>query len=1191
MAANPWHPGVSDCSTTSERRNEIGTMFNAVIAFALKNRFLVVVLTLLTAGVGGYCLSRAPVDVFPELNRPTVTIMTEFPGRAPEEVEALVTFPIEAAMNGAAGVQRVRSQSGVGLSVVDVEFNWGNDPNVVQQIVSQRLQVVLLPPGIRPVLMPMSSIMGEIMLVGLDSVDGHTSPMELRTLADWVIRPRLMTIPGISQVRVMGGVIKQYQVLTDPARLALYDVTLEDLTRAVEKANAVTGGGFLLNKDNESLIRITGRTITLDDLGETIVAVKNGVPVRVKQVAELAFGGPVPRGTGAVRYKVGAAEPPHPALSPKRGESRAGGFRVAGGPAIILDMDKQPGVNTLALTGKIHEGLAQLEKEIQQTHPEVRLRTDVFQQADFIRTAVDNVIEAVREGVLLLAVILFLFLWNFRTGLITLLVLPLPICALGLLFTYFGVSLNTMTLGGIAIAIGDLVDDSIVDIENIYRRLKQWRAGKLDAWKDGTVEEEGWKGGRVEQGALRVVFSASSEVRNSIVYATLIVCLVVFPLFFLSGLEGRMFTPMGVAYVVTLLASLLVSLTITPVLASYLLPRAKFLQREGDPVLVRLLKGLARPVVRLTLRHPGKVLALAAVLVVASLATLPFMGGEFLPPFNEGTLTINVLASPGTSLQESTRLAAQAEKLILEAPEVRSTATRTGRAELDEHAEGVNSSDIEVSLREHWRPRSGVFFSVLRRVPLVSGLGYEALGRPRPEVIEEIRERLSALPGVEIDVGQPISHRLDHVMSGLRAQVAIKVFGEDLHTLRALAADVEAAIQSVPGVVDLRVEPLEEIDQVRINVSPGEASRYGRAPADVAGLLETALRGRTVGQVLDRQRTFDVVVWYDEAARNDLESIRATLIDTPRGRVPLGQMAEVEAAGGPLVINREHVQRRIAVTCNVQGRDLAGVVRDARAAVAEKVDFPPGYFVDYGGQFEAQQQATFRLTLLVPIVILCIFFLLWKAVESWRGAAQILVNVPLAFFGAVVALLLVNPPEWETLRQSAWWRWPIVWAEASSLSLAHWVGFITLTGIVTRNGIMMISHYIHLMRYEGEKFDEHMILRGTLERLTPVLMTAVTSIVGLLPLVFGAGETGKEILHPLAVVVVGGMISSTLLDQLVTPALFFKFGRKVYERAADPAPSLAASGAPPVRPDGTPKRVGQGADAKAAAEQPPGGAP
>ncbi len=1125
-------------------------MFNAIIAFALKNRFLIVVLTLLLAGVGGYYLVRAPVDVFPELNRPTVTVMTEFPGRAPEEVEALVTFPIEAAMNGAAGVQRVRSQSGVGLSVIDVEFDWGSDPNMVQQLVSQRLQVVVLPPGVRPVLMPMSSLMGEIMLVGLDSPGGRTSPMELRTLADWVIRPRLMTLPGISQVRVMGGVIQQYQVLTDPARLALYDVTLEDLTKAVQRANAVTGGGFLLRKDQESLIRITGRTIALEDLGETIVATRDGVPVRVKQVAETAFGGPVPRGTGAVRYRI----------TPPDGGREPGGFRVGGGPAIVLDMDKQPGANTLALTERIHETLAAIEKEIRQTHPDVRFRTDVFRQADFISAAVTNVIDAVREGILLLAVILFLFLWNFHTGLITLLVLPLPLCALGLLFTYLGVSLNTMTLGGIAIALGDLVDDSIVDIENIYRRLKQWKAGKPEGWKDGRMEESATSALTSFQSsnlppfhpsALGIVFGASSEVRNSIVYATLIVCLVVFPLFFLSGLEGRMFTPMGIAYVVTLLASLLVSLTITPVLASYLLPRAKFLQRAGDPFLVRLLKGAARPVVRLTLRHPGKVLAVAAVLVLASVATLPFMGGEFLPPFNEGTLTINLQASPGTSLQESARLAGQAEQLILEVPEVRSTATRTGRAELDEHAEGVNSSDIEVSLQESRRPRDGRFFAVLRQIPLVSGLGYEEQGRPRPEVIEDIRDRLSVIPGVEIDVGQPISHRLDHIMSGLRAQVAVKVFGEDLHTLRALAADIESAIQPISGVVDLRVEPLEEIEQVRIEVKPGEAARYGRGPADVAGLLETALRGQFVGQVIDRQRTFDVVVWYNESARNDLETIRGTLIDTPRGRVPLGQMAEVETAGGPLVVNRENVQRRIAVSCNVQGRDLAGVVRDIRATVAGKVELPPGYFVDYGGQFEAQQEATFRLKLLVPVVGLCVFLLLWKAVESWRGAVQILVNVPLAFFGAVVALLIVNPPDWAALGEAAWYQWPIVWAEASSLSLAHWVGFITLTGIVTRNGIMMISHYIHLMRYEGEKFDEHMILRGTLERLTPVLMTAVTSIVGLLPLLAGAGETGKEILHPLAVVVVGGMISSTLLDQLVTPALFFKFGRKVYERSEE----------------------------------------
>jgi CzcA family heavy metal efflux pump len=1099
---------------------------NALIAFALAHRGLMVLLAVAVAVVGGGLLWYAPIDVFPDLNRPTVTIMTEFPGRAPEEVEQLVTFPIETAMNGTTGVERVRSASGIGLSVVWVEFAWGTNVLLDQQLVAQRLQVARLPEGVKPVIAPPSSIMGEIMLVGLDAPDGNTSPMELRTLADWTIRPRILAVRGVSQVTVMGGEVRQYQVLTDPARLALHDVTLEDLTQAVQKANTATGGGFLNQKDREELIRITGRTLSLDELADTVVTRKDGVPIRVRQVADVVFAGPVKRGDSAVRVKAA------------RGLADSG--------ALLLAVQKQPGANTLTLDAKIRDTLGQLEAELRRTHPGIRIHTDIFRQADFIDAAIGNVLEAVRDGILLLTVVLFLFLWNFRTGLITLLVLPLPLCILGLLFTVFGMTLNTMTLGGIAIAIGDLVDDSIVDIENIYRRLRENRQ-RPDPLPP-----------------LRVIFEASSEVRNSIVYATLIVCLVVFPLFFLSGLEGRMFTPMGIAYIVTLMASLLVSLTITPVLASYLLvrpltPNPSPPMGEGgepDPFLVRWLKALARPVIRLTLRHPNKVLLVSGILVLLSLITLPFMGGQFLPPFNEGTLTINLIAPPGTSLEESSRLATQAESILLGLDEVLSTARRTGRAELDEHAENVNSTEIDVRLRPLRLPRAGWLAAALRQLPFLSSLGWEQQpGRPREEVMEDIRHRLEVFQegGVAVNVGQPISHRLDHIMSGIRAQVAVKLFGPELSTLRAKGAEIEEVIRGVaaqrspPVIVDLRLEPLDEIDQVRIDVLHNEAARYGRTPEDVSHLLETALRGRAVSQVIDQQRTFDVVVWYSPAARNDLDVIRATLIDTPLGRVPLRQLAEVQSAGGPVGIHRDSVQRRIAVSFNVQGGDLTGVVNAVRQAVTAKVELPPGYYLEYGGQFEAQQEATFRLWILFPLVLVGVFLLLWKAVESWRAALQVMANIPLAFLGGIVALLIAHPPHWERLYAAAWYEWPGVWISGINLSLAHWVGFITLTGIVARNGIMMIAHYIHLMRYEGEQFNEQMIVRGTLERLTPVLMTAITSIVGLFPLLLGAGETGKEILYPLAIVVTGGMISSTLLDQLVTPALFFKFGRRVYQ--------------------------------------------
>jgi CzcA family heavy metal efflux pump len=1107
-------------------------MFNAFIAFSLRNRLLVIALTLLVAGLGGYWLQQSPVDVFPELNRPTVTIMTEFHGRAPEEVERLVTFPLEAALNGATGVERVRSASTIGLSVVDVEFAWNTDVHLDQQIVAQRLRVATLPEKVQPVIMPPSSLMGEIMLVGLESTTGAASPMELRTLADWVIRPRLLTVRGVAQVRVMGGVIQQFQVLTDPARLALHDVTLEELTRAVEKAvPEPTGGGVLLSKNHETLIRIGGRALSPDELAQSVVTTRNGIPVRIRQVADVVFAGPVPRGDGAVWLKDQGAQ-------------------VVGGSAVIVDIDKQPGANTIEITRQLDVVLRQLEHEIRQTHPDIRLHTSIFRQAYFIRSAIDNVAEAVRDGILLLALILFLFLWNFRTGFITLLVLPLPLALLGLLFSYFGLTLNTMTLGGIAIAIGDLVDDSIVDIENIYRRLKENRQCPKPL------------------PALRVVFEASAEVRNSIVYATLIVCLVVCPLFFLSGLEGRMFTPMGLAYIVTLLASLLVSLTITPVLASLMLPRARFLDREGDSFLVRTLKGVFRPILRWTLRHPWKVIA-ASAFMAPMVLLLFLMGGQFLPKFNEGTFTINLRLSPGTSMAETNRLAGRAAEMLFEIPEVEAVAARTGRAELDEHAEPVNSTDLEVRLAERWRPRDGKLFELVRHFPLVGGLGWEKHGRSQEAVESEIRELLSVFPGVDVDVGQPISHRLDHIMSGVQAQIAIKIFGPNLHVLRSLAADVEQAIHEIPGVVDLRVEQLDEIDQVRINVLHNEAARYGRSPAEVAQLLETAFRGRTIAQVIEPQRVTDVVVWFSPEARNDLDAIRSTLVDTPLGRVPLRQLSDVEAAGGPLTINRENVQRRIVVSCNTEDRDLASVVADIQTAITERVEpeLASGYFIEFGGQFEAQQEASFRIVVLFPVVVLGIFLLLCRALESWRAALQVLLVTfvfPLPFIGAVVALLIANPPTWEALEAAAWHDWPLVWVKATSLSLAHLIGFIALTGIATRNSIMMISHYIHLMRHEGEAFTEAMIVRGTLERLTPVMMTAVTSIVGLLPLLFGAGETGKEILNPLAIVVIGGMISSTLLDQFVTPALFFKFGIKVWsgERAAPPV--LPTSPAPAV---------------------------
>lgn len=1094
-------------------------MLNSVIALSLKNRGLVIVLAAVLLVYGSFQLSQMPVDVFPDLNRPTVTVMTEASGLAPEEVEVLVTRPIEYLLNGATGVQRVRSASGVGLSIVWIEFEWGTDIYQDRQIVAEKLQTARerLPADVNPVMAPISSIMGEIMLLGLRSTSKAANAeeldaqnMELRALAEFTLRNRILAVEGVSQVTVMGGTLKQYQIITSPARLAAQNVTLEQLTTSAEKANVLAGGGIMVRPPRESLIRISGQSLTLEEIENTPVLWRGRRAVLIKEVADVRFGGPVKRGDGGVLVKTEAG--------------------IEGGSAVILAVQKQPGADTLRLDARIQTVLDDLQKDLPK-HIEIERR--IFKQADFITAAVDNVVEAVRDGAIWVVVILFLFMWNLRISVSSLTAMPLSILLTFLVFSWLGITINTMTLGGIAVAIGDLVDDSIVDIENIYRRLKENRQLPLAE----------------RQPALSVIYSASSEVRNSIVYATLIVVLVVFPLFSMAGLEGRMFAPLGIAYMTSLLASLAISLTVTPVLASYLLPGAKFLAEKEDPFLLRGMKSVAARVLKWTLRHANLVLVGTSVGVGSSLATLFWMGGEFLPAFNEGTFTISFQTEPGTSLDESRRLAQRAERLLLEIPEVMSVSRRTGRAELDEHAEGVNSSEIDVRVQEYSRPAPGFVPFVLRLIPIAHLWGHQTTGRPHAEVLADIRDKITLIPSIKANIGQPISHRLDHIMSGVRAQIAVKVFGNDLTELRNASQDIFAAMNEVPGVVDLQLEPQVEVSQVRLQVRREAAARYGLAPGDLADLLETAYKGRVVSQVLDEDRYFSLVVWYDEASRSDPDVIQETVLETPSGRrVSLGEVVDVIDTSGPNTLNREHVQRRIVVFCNVQGRDLSSVVSDIRKATAPIEDrlreLPGNYHIEYGGQFEAQRQANLRLLVLGAFSVVGIFLLLVKCLESWRAALQVLVNIPLAAMGSVIALLIVNQPSAEQLQAAAWWEWPRVWIGATTLSVAHWVGFITLIGIVSRNGIMMISHYIHLMRYEGMPFGEEMIIRGSLERLAPVMMTAATSFIGLLPLLFGAGQTGKEILYPLALVVFGGMLASTLLDQLVTPALFFRYGSK-----------------------------------------------
>ncbi|MCH7707748.1 MAG: efflux RND transporter permease subunit [Myxococcales bacterium] len=1055
-------------------------MLSRLIEFSLRNRLFVVAASLLIFVYGIVVIRDLPVDVFPDLNRPLVTILTEAPGLAPEEVETLVTWPLETAVNGAPGVMRVRSNSGIGLSILFIEFDWGMDIYRARQIVQERLQLAAekLPEEISPVMGPISSIMGEILLIGVSTKDGTTPPLELRSIADWTIRQRLLTIPGVAQVIPIGAGVKQYQILADPERMTAYGVSLEEVFDAAARSQINTPGGFVMGSYQEALVRNIARTADLDQIRATVVAERNGVPVRLEDVAELKIDHNIMRGDAGVDAQ----------------------------PAVIMSVKKQPGVDTIALTEKVKEALAEIEHGL----PEDVELTLLFQQARFIDAAIANVEEAIRDGAIMVVIVLFLFLLNVRTTLITLTAIPLSFVATAIFFRFMDISINTMTLGGLAVAIGMVVDDAIVDVENVYRRLRENR--HLPSPRP----------------VLRVIAEASTEIRNSILFATLLIILVFIPLFGLAGIEGRLFAPIGVATIVAMVASFIVSLTVIPALCSYLLPQMKRMDTEEDGWVVRQLKHLDRRyLLTPALDHPLVAIGIAAVLVVGSFSLYPMMGKEFLPEFNEGTATINVLVAPGTSLEESNRIGTIAERLLLSIPEIENTGRRTGRAELDEHAEGVHYSEIDVDLLESERSRE--------------------------EILDDIRGKLSEIPGTALNVGQPISHRLDHMLSGVRAQVAVKLFGEDLGLLRAKAAEIEAALSRVPGVVDLQTEKQVLISQIRIELDRERAQLYGVQVGDLAELLETALNGRVAGQVLDGLRTYDIYVWYGERFRGDIRAIGQMLVDTPSGeKVPLELLANVREAKGPNIINRENVRRRIVVSANVSGRDLGSTVADMQAAV-EGIDLPPGYSVSFQGQFQSQQEATRLIALLSLFTLATMFLLLYTHFRSAMIVGQILLNIPLAFIGGLA----------------------LTYAMVGTVSIATLVGLITLAGIASRNTIMMISHYLHLMEHEGEHFNRDMVVRGSLERLVPVTMTALVAGLALVPLVLSAGEPGKEILYPVAVVILGGLLSSTLLDMAVTPAVFLKFGQRAAEHylareSGDPLDAIAAVAANTAAPHESP---------------------
>ncbi len=1024
-------------------------MFERIIEASLRQRLIVLGVSLLLVLFGAYTAREMPVDVFPDLNKPTVTLLVEAGGMAPEEVEQLVTFPLESGMNGMPGVTRVRSVTGVGLAVIYVEFAWGTDIYRNRQQVSERLNLVReqLPDGVVPQIGPISSLMGEILQIALPADPAKVSPMAVREYAEWVMRPRLLSIPGIAQVTPIGGEVRQYRVELNPAQLAALGVTREELDVALRNFGNNASGGFLAAQGREYLIRGIGRSSRIEDLQNLVVAVRSGQPILLRQLAQVRIA---------------------PAI--KRGDA---GFNAH--PAVVLSVQKQPAADSVRLTREVERVVADLSTSLPAG---VAAPQFLFKQANFIEHSIDNVGEALRDGALLVAVVLFLFLLNVRTTVISLAAIPLSLLMTALVFHGFGLSINTMTLGGLAIAIGELVDDAVVGVENVLRRLKMNRTLATP------------------RPVIEVIAAATLEVRSAIVYATFIIVLVFVPLFVLPGIEGRLFTPLGMAYIVSILASMVVSVTVTPVLAYYLLPHMKKLH-EGDSPLVVWLKRQDEKLLRWSFACDRRLLALALVAVAAAAASIPFFPRAFLPSFNEGTLTVSVLLNPGTSLAESNRIGTLAERLVGQVPEVAQVGRRTGRAESDEHAEGVHSSELEVDLKPS--------------------------ARSREEIISDIRAHLAVLP-VTVNVGQPIAHRLDHLLSGVSAQIALKVYGDDLDTLRGIAEGLRMRLAKVRGIADLSVEKQVPIPQIKIRIDYEQAARYGVAPGALLRAIGQMVEGERITQIVEDAKRFDLVVRLPDEARG-LQALPALLIETPLGHVPLARLAQIEDGEGPNQIGRENGRRRIILSANSDGRDMSQVIADIRGVLAQ-TPLPEGYFTSLEGQFQAQEDAARLISVLALVSLTLIYLVLYSRYRSAALAAIIMGNIPLALVGSVLAL----------------------WLSGQPLSVAALVGFITLTGIATRNGILKISHYINLCAFEGEVFGDALIVRGSLERLTPVLMTALVAAFALVPLLVSANTPGKEVLHPVAVVIFGGLVSSTLLDTLLTPVMFRLWGRKPLER-------------------------------------------
>lgn len=1024
-------------------------MLNKIIKFSLTNRLFVLVGAVLLLVGGIYTTARMEVDVFPDLNAPTVVVMTEAKGMAPEEVERLVTFPVETAVNGATDVRRVRSSSTTGFSVVWVEFDWGTDIYRARQIVSEKLAVVgeSLPPTVgNPTLGPQSSILGEVMILGLTA--DSTSMQDLRTLADWTIRPRLLSMGGVAQVTVLGGDIKEYQILLSPDKMRHYGVGLDEVMAAANDMNTNAAGGILYEFGNEYIIRGILSTDRVEALGKTVVKRVGSVPVTLENIAEIKVGAKAPKlGTASHRAK----------------------------DAVLMTVTKQPATSTLDLTEKLDAAVADLKPSLP---ADVQIASDIFRQQRFIDSSIDNIRKSLYEGGVFVVIVLFLFLMNVRTTLISLVTIPLSLLVSILTLKFMGLTINTMSIGGMAIAIGSLVDDAIVDVENVYKRLRENR--RLPEAERRTT--------------LQVVFNASREVRMPILNSTFIIVVSFVPLFFLTGMEGRMLRPLGIAFITALFASTLVALTLTPVLCSYLLGRDRRERLDREPFVVRHLQRWYKTALEWAMRRKRLVLGSLAVLLAVALGLFFSLGRSFLPAFNEGSFTINVSTLPGISLEESDRIGRRTEELLLSVPEIQTVARKTGRAELDEHALGVNTSEIEAP--------------------------FELGKRSKDEVLAEIRSKLKTLPGVNVEIGQPISHRIDAMLSGTQANIAIKLFGTDLNRMFSIGNSIKSEIQGVEGIADLNVEQQIERPQLQITPRREMLAKYGVTPAEFAEMVDVYLAGATVSQVYEGNRSFDLTVKVDDTSRRTMDDIRNLTVDAAGAKIPFSEIADIRSAAGPNTINRENVSRKIVISANVAGRDLQGVVDDIRRIVGERITLPEGYRIEYGGQFESAQAASRTLLLTSIMSIAVIFLLLFAQFRDLKQSAVVLLNLPLALIGGVFALFFTD----------------------GIVSIPAIIGFISLFGIATRNGMLLIDRYNELRR-EGLPLREA-VLHGSLDRLNPILMTALTSALALIPLALGGELPGNEIQSPMAKVMLGGLLTSTLLNGFIIPIMYLLTSRK-----------------------------------------------